>query len=520
MSPKSAASCEYPSASPTWSESSVRPELEPSRSAADANPFGRMWLTTQLVGEGTQDQPFSRGVSLLPSIGDAVHVMTEVDLRAVYGQTASPRRVRIGRVASASSIPALLDINYLVTRHSAVVGMTGAGKSTTVVRILEGLTDKERYPSARVLLFDLHGEYTSTLKGHAQTFRVAGDGSTTSPLEVPYWALTFDELIPVTFGHLSDDGALGAVRDEIVLLKRQALTTYPRSGVSPDQVTVDTPVPFSIHQLWFNLHRLVNATHHTAGANQTPQTELLLLDDNGSPLEKGNPTRVVAPRYQTATQAKGEDKVYLSVSTLNIRRQVDALASRLRDRRYDFLFRPGPWTPELDGHVTSDLDIFLEALLGSDCNVSILDLSGVPAAVLNDLIGALTRVVYDALFWSRRLSEGGRERPLLLVYEEAHAYLGGGQTHPVKTAVQRAVKEGRKYGIGAMIVSQRPAEVDATILSQCGTMVAPDWQMPKTEDTSFLLLLTISLEFCPCFQSCELAKPSWLAKRCRSQCGF
>lgn len=439
---------------------------------ADANPFGRMWLTTQLVGEGTQDQPFSRGVSLLPSIGDAVHVMTEVDLRAVYGQTASPRRVRIGRVASASSIPALLDINYLVTRHSAVVGMTGAGKSTTVVRILEGLTDKERYPSARVLLFDLHGEYTSTLKGHAQTFRVAGDGSTTSPLEVPYWALTFDELIPVTFGHLSDDGALGAVRDEIVLLKRQALTTYPRSGVSPDQVTVDTPVPFSIHQLWFNLHRLVNATHHTAGANQTPQTELLLLDDNGSPLEKGNPTRVVAPRYQTATQAKGEDKVYLSVSTLNIRRQVDALASRLRDRRYDFLFRPGPWTPELDGHVTSDLDIFLEALLGSDCNVSILDLSGVPAAVLNDLIGALTRVVYDALFWSRRLSEGGRERPLLLVYEEAHAYLGGGQTHPVKTAVQRAVKEGRKYGIGAMIVSQRPAEVDATILSQCGTMVA------------------------------------------------
>lgn len=161
------------------------------------------------------------------------------------------------------------------------------------------------------------------------------------------------------------------------------------------------------------------------------------------------------------------------MSTLNIRRQVDALASRLRDRRYDFLFRPGPWTPELDGHVTSDLDIFLEALLGSDCNVSILDLSGVPAAVLNDLIGALTRVVYDALFWSRRLSEGGRERPLLLVYEEAHAYLGGGQTHPVKTAVQRAVKEGRKYGIGAMIVSQRPAEVDATILSQCGTMVAP-----------------------------------------------
>jgi DNA helicase HerA-like ATPase len=439
---------------------------------AEANPFGRMWLTAQLVGEGTQGQPFSRGISLLPSIGDPAHVMTEADLQVVYGQSSSLKRVRIGRVASASSIPALLDINSLVTRHSAVVGMTGAGKSTTVVRILEGLTEANRYPSARVLIFDIHGEYASALRGQAQTFRVNGGGSTAKPLEVPYWALSFDELVPVTFGHLPDDGALGGVRDEIVRLKREALAAYPLPGVDPGQVTVDTPVPFSIHQLWYILHRLVNATHLTAGANQTPQTEALLLDDDENPIDPGDPTRVVPPRYQAATQASGERKVYLSSSALNIRRQVDALASRLRDRRYNFLFRPGPWTPEPDGRVECDLDAFLEAWLGSERTVSILDLSGVPTAILNDLVGALTRVVYDALFWSRRLSEGGRERPLLLVYEEAHAYLGGGQTHAVKSAVQRVVKEGRKYGIGAMVVSQRPAEVDATILSQCGTIVA------------------------------------------------
>ncbi len=438
---------------------------------AEINPFGQMWLKAELVGEGTQDRTFSRGISLLPSIGDSVHVMTEADLQVVYGQTSSPKRVQIGRVASASSIPALLDINSLVTRHSAVVGMTGAGKSTTVVRILEGLTDLERYPSARVLLFDIHGEYASVLKGQAQTFRVDGEGSSAKPLEVPYWALSFDELIPVTFGHLLDDAALGAVRDEIVRLKREALSTCQREGLTPDEITVDTPIPFSIHQLWFTLHRLVNATHTEAGANQNAETEALLLED-GKPIEPGDALRVIPPRYQTATQAKGEDKVYLSSSTVNIRKQVDALASRLRDRRYDFLFRPGPWTPKLDGSVTNDLDAFLEAWLGSDRTVSVLDLSGVPNAVLTDLVGALTRVIYDALFWSRRLSEGGRERPLLFVFEEAHTYLGSEQSQTVMTAVQRVVKEGRKYGIGAMVVSQRPTEVDPTILSQCGTIVA------------------------------------------------
>jgi len=142
---------------------------------AETNPFGRMWLTVQLIGEGSSDRAFSRGVSVLPSLGDAVHVMTEARLGAVYGQASSLKRVEIGRIASAASIPALLDINALVTRHSAVVGTTGAGKSTTVVRIVEAIADPERYPSARVLVFDLHGEYSAALPDRARTFQVGAD---------------------------------------------------------------------------------------------------------------------------------------------------------------------------------------------------------------------------------------------------------------------------------------------------------------------------------------------------------
>lgn len=105
-----------------------------------------------------------------------------------------------------------------------------------------------------------------------------------------------------------------------------------------------------------------------------------------------------------------------------------------------------------------------------------------PSEVLPDLVGALTRIIYDALLWSRKLSEGGRERPLLLVFEEAHAYLNAEDASIVQLAVRRVVKEGRKYGVGAMVVSQRPSEIDSTILSQCGTVVA--LRLTNTADRS------------------------------------
>ena len=434
---------------------------------------GRMWMTVQLVGHGSSDKGFSRGISLLPSVGDSVHIMTDSDLEVVYGAKTSLKHIRVGHVASALSIPALLEINNLVTRHSAVVGTTGAGKSTTVARILESLTDLSRYPSARVIVFDIHGEYASALQDQARVFRVGGDETSRSePLHVPYWALSFDELVDLTFGNLPDDASRGAIRDMIVELKRSALEIYSREGIEPADITVDTPIPFSIHQMWLDLHREVNATHTVASTGQSRATEALLVGDDGAPLEVGDAMEVVPPRYRAATQAKGEGKIFLSGSALNIRRHVDALGSRLKDRRYDFLFRPGPFMPEVDGKVNCDLDVFLQSWIGNAKTVSILDLSGVPTAILTDLVGALTRVIYDALQWSRKLSEGGRERPLLFVFEEAHTYLGSSQPKAVQTAVQRVVKEGRKYGIGAMVVSQRPSEIDPTILSQCGTIIA------------------------------------------------
>ncbi len=147
------------------------------------------------------------------------------------------------------------------------------------------------------------------------------------------------------------------------------------------------------------------------------------------------------------------------------------MRSRLLDRQFDFLLKPGDWAPDLTGATSDDLPELLESWIGHEKPITILDLSGVPSSVLIELIGAILTLIYEALFWGRHSPEGGRQRPQLIVMEEAHRYLGKDTANPAREMVQRIVKEGRKFGIGAMIVSQRPSEIDETILSQCGTFI-------------------------------------------------
>jgi hypothetical protein len=444
---------------------------------AKVEPYGYRWLKVQLVGEGQRSGEFKRGISQYPTIGDEAHLVTEQDLTRIYGRPDAPNYVRVGSLASAESISALIDIDRLVTRHSAVVGTTGAGKSTTVANILVALSDPSRYPSTRIIVLDIHGEYHAALHDRATLFRVNADESRgEKPLFIPYWALSFDELLRVTPFRGLTDADRAALVEKVKQLKLSSLQAQARSGVTADTMTVDTPIPFSIHRLWYELHRYVCSTHTAPpGGIQSVATEALETDAQGNPL-LGDIMKAVAPRYRSITQG-GPNRVYLSGAQFNIRRQILALESLLRDTRYDFMFRPGPWCPNpsfqnLDAQPAQDLDALIKSWVGGDKPITILDLSGVPVSILLDLIGVLIRLLFDALFWARYLPEGGRTRPLLFVLEEAHAYLNAGNEGAASIAARRIVKEGRKYGLGAMIVSQRPAEIDPTILSQCGTMFA------------------------------------------------
>lgn len=440
----------------------------------DTLPWGNQWLRVQLVGERGREGKFERGVSQHPTINDAVHIVTEEDLREIYGPGDPVDFVTVGHLASAESIPALVNINKLITRHSAVVGTTGAGKSTTVAGLLAAVSEPARYPSARIVILDIHGEYAKALMDRSVVFRIAADSSKgEKPLHIPFWALSFDELGKLAFGDLKDQ-ALAAVADAIVALKRESLGKNPRDGVNADRVTVDSPVPFCIHKLWFDFHQHEHRTvvpKPGAAADEVESAYVLGLD--GNPVQLGDAMSVIAPQYRTVkTTGPANERVQWGPDPIGMRQQLAVLASKLRDPQLAFLFNPDEWRPGLDGTVAKDLDALLAGWLGSPAPIAILDLSGIPSTVLNDLIGALLRILYDALFWARNVPEGGRERPLMLVLEEAHAYLAKEHSGTAATSVRRIAKEGRKYGVGVMIVSQRPSEIDPTILSQCGTIFA------------------------------------------------
>jgi uncharacterized protein len=272
---------------------------------------GHRWMTVQLIGESYQGGDFKRGLSQFPTIGDTAHIVTEQDLARIYGRPDAPNFVKIGHLASAESIPALIDINRLITRHSAVVGATGAGKSTTVAGLLLSLSDKKNYPSARIIIIDIHGEYSSALKDQATVFRINPNAKKNEePLFVPYWAMTFDELVPITLG-LLDDAGRGGLLEKITSLKLAAIGSQPKPEVSSNNLTVDTPVPFSIHKLWYDLHCLMNATHTSMG--QSASTMAFEVDKDGMPVQKGDPMKVIAPRFKPQTQASGAEKIYLSL---------------------------------------------------------------------------------------------------------------------------------------------------------------------------------------------------------------
>lgn len=441
---------------------------------AEVEIHGNRWMTVQLVGEGQPGARFDRGVSQFPTVGDTAHLVTETDLRTIYGRPNDDRFVQVGQLASASSIPALVEIDKLVTRHCAVLGTTGSGKSTTVAGLLAALSDRGRYPSARILVIDIHGEYGRALQDRAAVFRINADHRKGErPLYIPYWAMTLDELLPITFGAIDNPADRGAVIDQIMALKLDSLTAKARPGVNADTLSVDTPVPFSIHKLWFDLHCEMRSTHFERdGQAQSKSTWALELEPvTGKPIQDGSAIRGIPPRFRAAKDVKGDpEKIRHTRSPLSISRQMDALGSKIRDPRFDFLLRPGPYCPAEDGTTEQDLDTLLADWLGDRSPITILDLSNIPPSIQSELVGAVLRICYEALYWARSIPEGGRERPLLVVLEEAHAYLNEKQI--ASAAVRKIAKEGRKYGIGMMLVSQRPAEIDQTILSQCGTLFA------------------------------------------------
>jgi len=416
---------------------------------------GQRWVEVQLVGESYGCEDFQRGVSVFPTLDDEVHIVTEEDLAVIYAPFGSSM-VEIGTHAASESLKAYVDLDKIVTRHAAILGSTGSGKSNTVAALLKSLTSGG-YPSARIVVIDPHGEYGNAFKNSARVFSI---GNQQHPLFVPYWALSFDELawFLVDRRSASESQQDTNLRDKIFEEKKSRCSKLRAGAVTDTVITVDSPVPFFLRDVWYFFDRRERATY-----NDMPRTDEALE-------EEGDPATLKPAKFKP--HGAGSSAPFKAQPPPIMGAYVSKILGRLKDKRFDFLLSPGDYDGE-----KKDLHDLLLDWINHEHAITVLDLGGIPSEVTDLVVGVLTRILFEGMFWGRDLPGVGKQRPLLIVFEEAHSYLPKGGSFQfvagyAARSVRRILKEGRKYGVGAIVVSQRPSELDEAILSQCGTFLS------------------------------------------------
>ena len=422
----------------------------------DADFSERRTIKVELVGESVGDE-FERGISQFPSINNEAHLVTEKDLKKIYGDQ-SDGQIVIGKLSSSDSINVSVDLDSLVNRHSALLGSTGSGKSTSVSSLLRsiviGPNNDITKPSSRIVLFDIHGEYAPAL-GDISTIYSVSPREGERNLFIPYWCVSPESLIDFLCG--PNESVKNKFMDRMVEEKKNFVREND-IGVDEDKITPYTPLPFRLKKIWYDLYYEDNV-NWLEKEMETPAS-----------VSEGDFTNLEAPKFKPPNTNK--DSIVVKGGPKNMKKQLDLMRSRLLDSQYSFFLSPGEWSPDNENKIMADLPKLIKNWIGGTTPITILDLSGMPSLRLDLLLGSVLDILFESAIWGRNLVEGMKERPLLLVLEEAHRYLSKENNGLSKEIVRRIAKEGRKFGVGSMLVSQRPSEIDETILSQCGTLFA------------------------------------------------
>jgi DNA helicase HerA-like ATPase len=370
-----------------------------------------------LIGEirdnETASAYFQRGVTSYPAIGDAASIIGSRELRLIF-QDLGSRMIEVGQLQQDNTIPARLDIDEMLSKHFAVLGTTGVGKSSAVTLLLHQILTAR--PDLRVLLLDVHNEYSRCFGAKAQVLNP-------SNVRLPFWLYNFDEIVDVFFG-----GRPG-LEEEVDILSEvipQAKAAYAqasstgRLALKTDTVaaryTLDVPVPYRIADL------------------------LALLDSRMGKLEN-----------------RSSRMVYHKLIT-----RIETICN---DPRYAFMFE----NANVGGDTMVEILSTLFRLPPKGVPMTIMQLAGFPSEVVDVVVSVTCRMAFDLGLWS-----DGAD-PLLVVCEEAHRYMAADHSvgfAPTRRSISRIAKEGRKYVVFLGLVTQRPAELDSTILSQCSTLFA------------------------------------------------
>ena len=399
----------------------MKAEYEAERGISPSPPGDERIVEADLFGEGEwrldnasgqSTLTFDRGVANYPLPQQTLYLTPQSELRLIYGH-AEGATIHLGEHVGSGGAACFADLNELLGKHTAIVGSTGAGKSATVAALLHSIMERKQQISCekwnpRIVILDPHNEYGSAFTSHT---RLSTEDGT---LRLPYWLLNFQETIALLIGKTE------FVATSQANIVKQALTTARKEGASAlglnkESITVDSPVPYS-------------------------------LETFRSEIESDKPTQ--ASRQESHN---------------SILQKLEVLES---DARMNFLM--SEWN-QSEGDPFGSI---ICQLVGEEPPPRVVDLSGVPNEVAGVASAVIARTLFNLKVWQ---TEEERSRdPVVLVCEEAHRCVpnsGEAQYEAAQESIRRIAKEGRKYGVGLILISQRPSEVESTVLSQCNSWI-------------------------------------------------
>ncbi len=448
-------------------------------------------MKVQLLGE-IQAGRFVRGVNEYPIVGDDVWVAVRGDFEKIFGSfdqllagSKHPQSFTLGKFAYNQDFDVKVLGTELFAKHVAVLGNSGSGKSCTTSRILQEVLD---FDQAQVILFDMHGEYRKAFSDEHGQLNANVTYLGVDDLVLPYWLLKYDEIEALFVDrsnplHIATQ--ISFLRTALLEFKQDAAREL---GLTKS-LTLDTPIYFSLEKMKTYAENLNDARYvlnddHLAFSQLAVRSlpieeQQKLMREKRCQFNRGNP--------------EGETPHPLFFGRLL--GFIDQIDTKFNDRRYRFLLNPiehGLTSKYFCDHLkktdryeqTSSLMNHLIRLLTGRIeprsNLTIVDMSGIPFEIVDITVAVLTRLIFDLNFWT----PARQRHPILLAFEEAHNYIPrvdkGGRNF-ARTAVERVAKEGRKYGVSAMIISQRPSELSETVLSQCNSFVVMRLSNPEDQ---------------------------------------
>lgn len=439
----------------------------------DGNPVWQFYIECQAVGTLVGGRKFERASMLLPVPTEPVFTADKKTLDSLFADDAE-YQFPLGQLSLNKAIALKVNGDRFFSKHIAIVGSTGSGKSCTVARILHDVVgiaaqrndNLGKQNNSHVVIFDIHDEYSAA-------FALPKDQSFTlnrldiDSLYLPYWLMNSEELESM-FIESNEENS----HNQVSQFKQAVILNKERHNPTIKEMTYDTPVYFSIEEVYRyieNMNREIIG--RLEGENRPKLADCTLVDDRKDHYFDRLCTFVP---QSTAGATKATNGPFNG----DFNRFVSRLETKLADKRLCFLLHPSK--KDDSPFKTSDFELIMKQFLGylNKANVTIVDLSGIPFEVLSITVSLVSRLIFDFCFHYSKLRHEKdvlNDVPVMIVCEEAHNYIPQRDDVAYRSSrksIERIAKEGRKYGLSLMVVSQRPSEVSETIFAQCNNFLA------------------------------------------------